>query len=132
MINSTEEDAQTACEDLYRRGIVTSDSCGFHNHILERAEAVGQRVFMQGEGVERQPDGSYRTNGTIATITLILPGHGTDRNGERSPERDGRGALLYSTIQGASLIATFFSESRYTPYALELLDRHITNQRAVD
>ncbi len=108
-------------EDSYRIG---RGDCGPLNILLERSEAVGNRALLQGLSVKKQSDGSYATDGGLVTITVTLPGQGTDPDGTRTPKRDGIGAVSFTALpDGASTLAMVFTDTKLTPHAIQLLDQ---------
>ncbi|QOJ33807.1 MAG: hypothetical protein HRU82_02075 [Nitrospira sp.] len=116
LIQNTPEAAAKKCDELTAKGVITRDGCGFHNDILKRSEAVGERVMLQGLGVKKQNDGSFTPNGLVITITANMTGDKTFR--------DGRGAIQYSTLpEGASMLAGVFTGTGYTQTALGELSR---------
>ena len=70
--------------------------------------------MLQGLGVKKQADGSYKPNGVAITITSNMTSKDASDNG--------RGAIQYSTLpDGASMLATVFTGSNYTQTALSEL-----------
>lgn len=111
LIRSTPEAAAKKCDELAAKGIVGRSSCAFHNDILRKSAAVGERVMLQGLGVKKQDDGSYKPNGVVITITANMTGNKTPQ--------DGIGTIQYTTLpEGASLLARVFTGSNYTQTAL--------------
>lgn len=108
-------------EDAYQVG---RGSCGPHNAILEKAEAVGDRVLLQRLGVKKQSNGDYAPDSGLIIISVILPGQGTDPDGTRTPKRDGTGAVSFTALpDGASTLAMVFTDAKLTPHAIQLLDQ---------
>lgn len=114
MLKSTEADAARRCGQLVEKRIVAQGSCGFLNTILQRTEPLGERVMLLGLGVKKQPDGSWKPDGTLVTITANMTGDGTSR--------DGRGALQFTVLpEGATVVGRVFTGTRYTETALQIL-----------
>ena len=114
LIQSTPEAAAKKCDELAAKGIVGRKECGFHNDMLKNASKFGERVMLQGLGVKKQADGSYKPNGVAITITSNMTSKDASDNG--------RGAIQYSTLpDGASMLATVFTGSNYTQTALSEL-----------
>jgi hypothetical protein len=113
LLNSTEADAARRCDELAARMVVARGSCGFLNAILQRTEPLGERLMLMGLGVKRQADGSWQPDGTLVTVTANMTGDRT--------ERDGRGALQYTTLpDGATIVARVFTGSSYTDAAQQM------------
>ena len=120
------------CNRLVAKNKVAKGSCGFHNTVLQRASGVGERVLLQGQAVKWHPDGTYKPDGILVTVTTILPGNGTDPDGRRTPDRDGRGAIQYSALpEGATILGSVFTGGAYTATALKLLSEDHGKTRLV-
>ena len=108
-------------EDAYQVG---RGDCGPLNVLLERSEAVGNRALLQGLGVKKQSNGGYAADGGLITLTVTLPGQGTDPDGTPTPKRDGIGAVSFTALpNGASTLAMVFTDTKLTPHAIQLLDQ---------
>lgn len=115
LLRSTREKAAEQCDALAAAGRISRDACGFHNDMLTNLSKAGDRVMLQGLGVDKQEDGSWKPDGSIITITANMTGDGTSR--------DGRGIIQYSYLPGgASRLASVFTGTSYTPTALAELD----------
>lgn len=122
LIDSTEEAALARCAAIAETGLIAVGSCGFHNTAWQASVRVGEGMLLQAYSTTRRSDGSYATDDGLITVTLIGPGNGRDREGERSPERDGRGVILVTALpEGAMIITTVFVDGAYTQHALDLL-----------
>ncbi|MBI4030277.1 MAG: hypothetical protein HY370_01240 [Proteobacteria bacterium] len=114
LIKSTPEAAAKQCEKLAKADVISRSSCGFHNDMLKKVSALGERIMLQGLGVKKQDDGTYTPNGAVITITANMTGDKTSR--------DGRGGIQYSFLPGgASFLARVFTGTGYTQTALNEL-----------
>lgn len=116
LLKSTEADAARRCDQIAAAGTVKRGACGFHNTVMQKSEAVGERVMILGLGVRKQPDGSWTPDGNLITVTANMTGDGTSR--------DGRGAVQFTVLpEGAVIIASVFTGSAYAEAALQILAR---------
>jgi hypothetical protein len=120
LLKAPEADALRRCDELAKGGKVSRESCGSFNTMKQKAEAHGERVMIQGFTVEKQADGTYKPNGTLATLSGRLGGSIDD-----FPDHPGwgiGGVLTYSSLpDGASIINAVVVYPEYTPYGLSLL-----------
>lgn len=114
LLKTTAEDAARRCDQMAKQRTIARGACGFHNSVMQKSEAVGERIMMLGQGVQKQPDGSWQPDGTLITITANMTGDGT--------MRDGRGAIQYTMLpEGATIIASVFIGTAYTETARQIL-----------
>ncbi|HMU01469.1 MAG TPA: hypothetical protein PKA33_19210 [Amaricoccus sp.] len=125
-IAASDEAGRQACKKLEDAGRVGRGSCGPLNPALEKRDGVGDRVLLQGSGVTKQANGTYAPDGTLITLTAIMPGNGTNPDGTRSLERDGRATITFTSLpHGASGIGMVFTDVRLTPHAIERLEPQV-------
>lgn len=97
----------------------TNPECKPHNAALAMEDQNGTRVMLQCTLVSLQNDKTYKPvsiltlSGTLSDKPIPLSRGGTAMN---------IGALSVSSFQGASIMADYFSNLAYTPYALTALN----------
>lgn len=120
LLKAPESDALRRCDELAKEEKVPRESCGSLNTMNRKSEGHGDRVMIQGFVVAKQSDGSYKPNGTLATVTGRIGGNIND-----FPDHPGwgiGGGVTYSSLpDGASIITAVFVYPEYTPYGLSLL-----------
>lgn len=93
------------CQELLNAG--KTKECRLLNTLLTRREAVGQRVLVQGDYMEKQADGAYKPNGIRVTIAANV-----DEGGDRRVK--GVGAIHYSTPESATIVDWVFIDTKYS------------------
>ncbi len=120
LVNSTPQAAAARCEQLHR------ETCVFLNEALERIDSTGERVAIQAYTVRELDDGRFVNGSEMITVTLTMPGNGLTLDGERYPDGDQLGTLVFSTLpEGATSIAEVFRDGAYTERALAILDSRL-------
>jgi hypothetical protein len=120
LLKAPEADASRRCDELAAQGKVARKACGALNTILQKTETYGERVLLQGFLVERASDGSYRPDGTLATLSGRVGGSINDFRD--SPARGILGGLAYSSLpEGATILNATLVYVEYTPYGLTAL-----------
>ncbi|MFZ6769783.1 hypothetical protein ACO0LM_22245 [Undibacterium sp. Di26W] len=121
LLKAPEADAQRQCAAWVKEKRVVPNGCGSLNTMIAKIEKWGVRVMMQGLVTEKGPDGTYRTVGTLATIS----GHIGGRVDTFKDSVLGVGGdLLYSSLpDGATVINVTLIYPEYTPYGLEQISR---------
>lgn len=102
-------EAKRKCDELSEVKHVRPGSCGFLNDMLGKAESWGERVMIQGDYVRKQHGTVHPPDGTRVTITANMSG----RNELNS---EGRGAILYSLPEGATIIDWVFIDTKYSQF----------------
>lgn len=93
------------CQELLNAG--KTKECRLLNTVIRKTEPLGERVMIQGDYVRKQPNGSYAPDGILVTITANV-----EEGGDRT--RKGRGAIQYSTPEGATVIDWVFIDTKYS------------------
>jgi len=120
LLKASDSDALRRCDELGKEGKIARESCGSLNTMIGKAEAWGERVMIQAFTVEKQPDGTYRPKGALATISGRIGGSVNDF--PNRPSLGIAGDLKYSSLpDGASVINAVLAYPDYTPYGLAAL-----------
>lgn len=122
LLKTDEAEAHKRCAELIEEGKFNPGTCGSLNATIRAGEPFGERVMFQGFITEKQADGSYRQNGTLATITGNIGGSMKDYPDE--PLKGIVSGIFYSSLPDGATIAnmtTVYAE--YLPYGMELLKR---------
>ncbi|MGA4472910.1 hypothetical protein ACPA2M_08040 [Ectopseudomonas chengduensis] len=121
LLKTDEAEAHRRCDELIKSGKVTG-VCGSLNSFIRDSEPFKERVMFQGFITEKQADGSYKKDGTLATITGNIGGSMKDY-----PDKPLRGivsAILFSSLpDGTTVVNMFTVYAEYLPYGVELLGR---------
>lgn|SRR5574338_134638 len=105
------------CQELLNAG--KTKECRLLNTVIRNTEPLGERVMIQGDYMRKQPEGSYAPDGIRVTITANV-----DEGGDRT--RKGRGAIQYSTPEGATVIDWVFIDTKYS----DLGEKRLANAMA--
>lgn len=120
LLKAPEADALRRCDELAAQGSFARSACAPLNAMLHKTESYGERVLLQGFLVKRQSDGSYRPDGTLATLSGRVGGSINDFRD--NPARGILGGLVYSSLpDGASVLNATLVYVDYTPYGLASL-----------
>lgn len=118
LLKAPESEALRHCDEMARLGEIKRESCGSLNTLLRLADTEGSRVMLQGLVVEKQPNGSFKPNGTLVTVDGRL----NENPQSESKTIKNKGVITYSSLpDGASYIKAFLFFPQYTPYGLSLL-----------
>lgn len=120
LLKTDEAEAHKRCEELIAEGKLNAGTCGTLNASIQGGEPFGERVMFQGFITEKQTNGTYRKNNTLATITGNIGGSLNDY-----PDMPLKGivsAIFFSSLpEGATVINMTTIYAEYLPYGLELL-----------
>jgi hypothetical protein len=121
LLKAPEADALRQCAAWVQEKRVIPDGCGSLNTMITKIEKWGVRVMLQGFVTEKGPDGTYRTVGTLATIS----GHiGGNVDTFKDNVLGVGGDLMYSSLpDGATIMNATLVYPEYTPYGLEQIER---------
>ena len=122
LLKASDADGDRQCAALIKAGKLDQKTCGPYNSVISKGEKNGERIMLQGFNVVRQPDGSYRKDGAMTTVTGNVNGTLTD-----DPKTALKGlvcGIFFTSLpQGATIINAVMVYADYTPYGLSLLDR---------
>ncbi len=120
LLKAPEADALRRCDELASTGKFPKGTCNSLNAMIRRSERNGERVMIQAFTVERQPDGSYKPDGALVTISGNVGGSIYD-----DPDHPARGIvgdIVYSSLpDGASILNAALVYPKFTEYGLAAL-----------
>lgn len=121
LLKATDAEADKNCQELINAGKLETGTCGGLNKTLRVSEKKRERVMFQGFNVEKQPDGSYRKNGALTTVTATLSSSFPVTE-KRPVFMDLLSGIFVSSLpHGATSISVILVFSEYTSYGLTLL-----------
>lgn len=123
LLKADESEAKKRCDELIAGKKLNAGTCGSLNSTIRAGEPFGERVMFQGFITEKQADGTYRRNNTLATVTGNIGGSLDDYPDE--PLKGIVSGIFFSSLpDGATVgnMTTIYAE--YLSYGLEILDRH--------
>lgn len=122
MLKATDAEADKNCHELISTGKLEAGTCGGLNKTLRLSEKKRERVMFQGFNVEKQPDGSYRKNGALTTVTSTLSSS-FPITGKRPAFMDLLSGVYVSSLPyGATSTGVTLVFTEYTSYGLTLLN----------
>ena len=117
LLAASDEAASKACDDLAKADSrrYTRSSCGSLNKQIRSRDLAGDKVIAQGFNVEKQPDGSYKSNGWLTTISVNM-------KEIVSGNEDVASGVSYTKLpNGATFTNAILIVARPTPYGLALI-----------
>jgi len=122
LLKASDADACRHCAELEKLKAVGQGSCGSLNELLRISEEKGERVMMQGFNLEKQANGLYAKNGTLATISGNLSLKLFDD--PKEPQKGIVSGVYFTSLpDGATIINMTLVYAKYTPYGLSLLEQ---------
>lgn len=115
-VKASREAAEKYCDSLFAGTLI---GCGLLNDILVEQENAGGRVLMQARNQQKNPDGSYASDGVLMTVVANLTADG-------EPTRSGMTVIDYTTPEGATFVSRVFFETEISENAKKLI---ATNDR---
>ncbi len=128
-LNASDEDALKKCSELVREKKISQGTCGAFNKTIRSLNSAGVKVMFQAFNVTRQPDGSYKPDGTLTTVMGNVNG---SLGSESSGYVDGvLGSVLYSSLpEGATVTDSVLAYPKYTEYGVVSLEQQMAARRA--
>jgi len=121
LLKAPDVDALKRCDLLAAQGKIPRASCGAYNVMVGKGDAYGNRVVLQGFGVEKDAGGTYRPASSLTTVSGNVSGSVNDN--PKDPARGIIGDIKYSSLpDGATVINTTLIYVRYTDYGLVALN----------
>lgn len=120
LLKASEAEALKRCDVLDAEGKIPRKSCGAYNVMVRKGDAVGNRIVLQGFGVEKAASGVYRPAASLTTLSGNIGGSINDHPDE--PARGIIGDIMYSSLpDGATVINATLVYVEYTEYGLAAL-----------
>lgn len=116
--SGSEAEVRARCAEFEKRKLEGLVGCTFHNVAIQRGEAIGERVVLQGNGARKGDDGKLVVSNTaLITVSMNLV----------APPREGttehrRGGVDFTFLpEGAMTTNRVLVEMAYTQNALNAL-----------
>lgn len=121
LLKAPESDALRHCAELEASRKVWKGGCTSFNGGIRRLEEKGQRVVLQGLTAAKVADGSFKSDGTLTTLTGHIGGSVNDYRD--NPAQGILGDIVYTSLpDGATVLNATLVYVEYTPYGLTLLE----------
>ncbi len=121
LLKAPEADATRHCEEFESAEKAAKGTCFPLNTRIRADEPQGQRVVLQGLVVAKAADGSYKPDGTLATLSGNIGG--SINSDPAHPARGILGHLYYASLpDGAAVQNATLVYVEYTPHGLSLLE----------